>query len=475
MPSVRSITINHLTSVLLITLFPFALLALCYNYILITLSVQRKLWQRRNKQLPSRTVLISGISTVQGLQTARALHNAGHKVIGVDLKRRRFNIAKTSRAVNKYYPHLPESTALDYDYWIRYLSRIIHREQAELWIDHEADVATSTVAQIRQRVTETTKCACIAPDAENVRKIAIKTSFLEFLHDSGLPAPESYRVKSRGEIHNILNRTQGKKHYALRAGDDAMDTDLGTILPRRTVSQTYNEVATVKIASDTQMVMEEYLDTSITYTCNGIVVRGALKDFWASRTSRDNGMAKQIPLALAQAFENFLQAIAHALGPSFSSHLSVSFCLIEQVTVSGVVQRISPLRGSLQLDHRVIRALTPVSARNLVSAYLSALDQPQNGCSPSPVDASRSMKREELYLPARQVYFFTDMLRDLVVKPSAQLIRSPRSARAVLQQYVRFAQSLLLNQDAYYYFLDPAPAFWQYLVVEPAETLFGVR
>lgn len=475
MSLVRPITINHLTSVLLISLFPFALLALCYNYILITLSLQRKSWQGRRQRLPSRTVLISGISSVQGLQTARAFHAAGHRVIGVDLKKKRFHIAKSSRTVHKYYPTLPESAALDYDYWIRYLSRIIRQAQAEVWIDHEADVAMATMAQIRQRVIESTRCACIAPDAENVRRIAVKASFLEFLHDSGLPAPESYRVKSRGEIHNILNRTQGKKQYALRAGDDVRDASLGTILPRRTVSQTYNEVATVKIASDAQMVLEEHLDTSRTYTCNAIVVRGVVKDLWTSRTSRDQAMTERIPLALAQAFKNYLQAIASAMGHNFSSHLSITFCLIEQITVSGVVQRISPLRGSLQLDPHVIRAFTPVSARNLVSAYLSVLDSTQNGCSPTSMDTSTTIGREEVYLPVRQVYFFADMLRDLVVKPSVHLIRHPWSARAALQQYVRFAQDLLLNQDAYYYFLDPAPAFWQYLVVEPAETLFGVR
>ncbi len=83
-------------------------------------------------------------------------------------------------------------------------------------------------------------------------------------------------------MHQILNDANGSKQYVMKAVGKRKPTDKATrmTLPRRTLSQTYQHVASIKVTKDEPWILQQYITGQRYHTCS-IVVDGEVKAFVA--------------------------------------------------------------------------------------------------------------------------------------------------------------------------------------------------
>ena len=114
-----------------------------------------------------------------------------------------------------------------------------------------------------------------------------KNLFLPYTMDLGSPIPETHTVTSRAEVHRLLSQRAvspqkgEKKKYILNpvAIDDLTRMDL-TPLPRRTLSETYHQVARTPISASNSWLLQQFIRGK-GYCTDTLVVYGVIKSFVA--------------------------------------------------------------------------------------------------------------------------------------------------------------------------------------------------
>jgi len=294
-------------------LFPLSLPILISSYVC---SVPARVDSSRRllRQHPAfhpKTILVTGAGTVSGLNISRALYEASHNVIGADFQPDQTSThSRFSRAFQKFYSlQLPNK---DYGAWlyIQDLLQVVQKEKVNLWINCSNRVSPLEDAQARKVLDEKTDCVCIALDSAFASQLSSRTGFLAFTKNLGLPTPELHPVWSRADIHNILNRSKGNKKFKLNTTQSK-----SVMLPRRTLSQTYQEVSSVKIPKDAPLVLEQHFDGVNRYAIFAVVIRGELRAFVASPVTDSSTWYQAISTTtgVGRAMLQFLQAFAHGL------------------------------------------------------------------------------------------------------------------------------------------------------------------
>lgn len=477
--------LEHRVHNLLLVLFaglllPATTLLLWFNYAAVVIAEQRVRFVTRKRPRSSKTVLITGASTAYGLNLAQAFFKDGHRVVSVGPHVNTIlNIAKRSRAISKHYDIPNLSTDHDESYVARCLLIVAKQERADLWIDCSHDISMETITSAQRQIQQGTACLCVAPDSDSVNFLNNRETLFDFLRNRQLPAPEIHPVRSRGEIHNVLNRSQGKKQFLLKTSEKTKEFNPRAMLPRRTLSQTYQEVSLLKITPDSQLLLEEYIDASTTYRCSSVVVAGVVKMFAASQCSGDLNTSFNDKSALWKALRAYTDAIAYELGSSFTSHLTLKYLLNEKVTGAGVEQQILPIEGSLRFDPSFLFSRSSKPVNDLVLSYTSTLQPRTNGSSNS--IARRSPGYEKLsvsnttLIVTRQRYFLSNSVEELAFHPIFQLVARKMSLAQVGTSILSLIQRILFWDEAYYDFYDPLPAFWQYTVILLWQSTFGAR
>ena len=233
-----------LLSLLLLPLDTLVLLCLyCANlFIPNTLGARGK---RSSRPIP-RTILITGVGMTKGLALSRMFYKAGHHVIGADLQPNGVPVCgRFSNALRKFYP-LPRPN--EYDGATRYIQDlvgVIRKENVDLWVSCSGVASAVEDGQAKPIIERTTECVAIQFDAATTATLHEKDTFMERVAQLGLPMPETYNVTSRGAVHRVLHASPKKSYIMKSAGmDDAARGDM-TILPRRTLSQTYTHLAKI--------------------------------------------------------------------------------------------------------------------------------------------------------------------------------------------------------------------------------------
>ncbi|KAJ9663019.1 hypothetical protein H2198_001011 [Neophaeococcomyces mojaviensis] len=467
---------NLLLLFVVVASLPLATLLLWLNYAAVILASQRsKIPFRKLKSTPKKTILVTGTANAQGLNIARALERAGHRLIGADLQSLgHLDISRRSRALTKHYALPPLSAAADASYFARWVLEIVTRENVDLWIDCSHDIPLDAIALTRERVEGNTRCACIAADRNSSRYFKDKETLLEFFRGRNLPAPEMHRVRSRGDIHNVLNHGQGQKQYLLKSPMKSKLEVSQTLLPRRTLSQTYQDVSLVKITPGSSLILEEYLDSSTKYQCTAIAIRGSVEAFWVKRILASGVDVAAGGPALQQALRSYTEAVVRELGHDFSCHLTLSFVLSERITHAGVAQLILPVEGSLRLHPTFVPTAGLPGSSSLAETYLSMLRSVANGMAITSTPSFRKhVTNSKTSQPIKESYFLPDTISDLFWEPCKGLLLLRVSPREVLGSIGALTQKLLLGREAYYDFWDPVPAFWQYTIVLAWRVLVG--
>lgn len=466
---------------LALSCIPLSILLLALNHLRITL-IPRNSVRHRLQKTPgfvSRTILLSGINTPQGLRLARAFYDTGHRVVGADYEPGGLPIhIRFSKALRRFYPlrlQSEERRAVDY---IAALVQIIEQEHVDLWINCTSSVDISTDAQARAVIEQTTKCRCFALPWSVAAYFATRDAFLTYTKSQGLPVPEICRVQSRDEIHNVLHKAHGHRKYLLRSPhqNGLHVSSLKTILPSRTISQTYNTVSRITITKTLPWTLEQDTDGLERYSSFAIMVNGDVRAFVVSHPSPAGGHQILDPeSALNQAMLRFMQTFARNQGREFTTHLGIDFCVEEHVTQTGVVKDILPVEVSTQAQPNVLLFRGIGGSAQLTRAYLASL-------APDREDAHKAESRSALSVTENYLvrdvavpvttnsngyYCFGQDFLNLYFTPLANLVTLKTSLIDYLQQLFVFIDHLLFWQDDAYSWQDLAPFWWSYQVYIP--------
>jgi hypothetical protein len=248
-----------------------------------------------------------------------------------------------------------------------------------------------------------------------------------------------------------------------------------TILPRRTLSQTYQDVSRIKVSKDEPWILQQYVTGEEYHTCS-IITDGDVKAFVACP-------APQLPLkyhalptstGIGKAMLNFTQAFVAKAGSNYTGHLSFKFRVEETAIENGIQYNILPVACNPQVNTAMVLFAGTKGSVDLVQAYMKALAPSAdgiNGCSGlthpeySPGDVSFP------HPTVTGVYFGGQDLVFFVLTPFLQLLTFKMGFVQFLHECITFLNHLLFWRDAIYELGDPLPWFWLYHVYLPLHFL----
>ena len=439
------------------------------------------------RQLPgfrARRVLITGAGP-SALRLARAFHETGHHVTVAAYQPNVLPLhIKWSIAVSNYLRLTKDPSGDSLAEYVAEITYIVDRRRIELWVDATTDTPYSALCVARSVIERKTNCIVFAPHENAAMVFLTRTSLLRFAADHDLPVPESYEVKSRDEIHRILNRSRsnGKQRYILNETNGSKSKPGATKLPRRTISQTYDEVSRIKIARDSQLRLDQTLEDRDKYQSTSVVVRGRVEAFAACKLNHaDIGKVSIDTLCnpVGEAMLQFHQSLASKLS-SYTGHLSIDFCVDEKLS-NGLDQpiqkRVLPVDGRCTPDTALLSFQGAKGSILLARSYIAAFGRSAIGVSRDnddhavsiPMLTSRAEHKHGIYSLGRSfwVLLFAPLLSLMTLSLNLDTLFYALGAGSVLAKQVFFSQEVIYN------FKDPLPFFYFYLVFVPAQLVWA--
>lgn len=455
-----------LLAILTSWLLPLSIGCLIFNYAILVLAPAKNLRKQFRGTLgfKARKILISGVGTPYGLRLARAFHEVGHDVIGVDSQSSLIPLhARWCTSLVKYRRLRARTDAA----LVRELQSLIQTESVDLWIDCSQSIPLTTLTAAKQ-IEQRTSCVCfVAPD-NVVALTSTPQAFIAFADQKGLPVPDSHHVKSRDDIHNVLNHCRGKKRYVLKSSNSSAPVKSQTLLPRRTLSQTYNDVALVKIRDSAPLWLEQYLDGLQKYRSFSILAKGQVQAFSACQQSRDGSYTLLRSAPLQTSMMRFVASLAQHFGSDVSCHLCVDFCVDEKENESGVEQRVLPINGRVVAESTGLSFQGIDGSIDLVRAYLSVFSSSTNGSVNSGSTLSNGTETHSTSPPggSKDVYSFGVDVAHLSNNMFGFFTVQPGLSR-IFDSALDILRHMSLGQECVYDFNDPLPAWYLYQIHIP--------
>ena len=465
----------------LITLFTYPLYYLLPRHALLV--------RRRNRRSPGfrqRTILVTGVGMSKGLVLARDFYLAGHNVIGADFEPNYVPACgRFSRSLQRFYA-LTKPEADDVAgavHYIEQLLKIVRKERVDLWVSCSGVASAVEDGQAKEIIERKTDCKAIQFDVQNTATLHEKASFIRRTQSLGLPVPETHNVQSRDAVHKVLSSgspakdaTRRRKHYIMKSVgvDDAQRGNM-TLLPRRTLSETYSHVSRIPISKDKPWVLQEFIKGP-EYCTHALVVRGHVKAFVACPSSEllmhyealspDDGLSK--------AMECFTQEFARRSGLGFTGHLSFDFMVEERVRTSGLEKVIMPIECNPRCHTAVV--LFDGVGVELAKTYESVLDEYAalngNGVLEGMDGYREEQQDEKEILRPRSSHRYYWIGHDVVVLgllPVLDVLRFTGSIRSLLDAWRTLFEHLLFWKDGTMELWDPLPWFALYHLYWPGQ------
>ena len=437
---------------------------------------------RRSRSFHPKTVLVTGVGMAKGLKIARAFYQTGHRVIGADFEPHGIPVAgRVSRAISKFYTlEKPTETEGPTPY-IQGLLDVVLREKVDLWVSCSGVASAIEDGQAKELLDRRTMCKSIQYNEATTGILHEKDSFIRYTESLGLPVPETHEVRSRAEVHEILHRAHGKKKsYIIKTVgvDDASRTSIRAVLPRRTMSQTYQHVSDLKITKTTPWVLQQYIKGQ-EYCTHSIVVNGEVKLFVACPSSELLMHYKALPESsgLGKAMLNFTVEFVRRSGPEFTGHLSFDFLVEERATERGLEQNILPIECNPRAHTAVVLFEGKKGASDMVKAYLSAFEPAQNGIFESDIALLKDPESHNIPYAQPAVpgyYWIGHDLVALLLQPLLRLMLFQITICQFLKSVVVFMEHVTLWREGTYELWDPLPAWWLYHVYWPGQFLAAI-
>lgn len=424
--------------------------------------------RRRLRSSPSfypKTILVTGVGMEKGLCLARMFYEAGHDVIGADFEPDWVPVrGRASCALKRFYRVSMPDGLTGAAVYIRDLQAIVRREKVDLWVSCAGQSTELEDAQAKEVIERRTHCKVIQLDARLIEIVHPKDSFIQYVASLGLNVPETHPVTSRGAVHKLLNSAPAGRQYILKPDgiDNAPRGELA-VLPRRTMSETYNHVSSINISPTNPWVVQQFVRGK-EYCTHALVVKGEIKAFVACPSTQLLMHYEAIPAksALSEALLEFNQEFAaRSSNHEMTGHLALDFMVEERPSPRGVETTVYPIECNPRAHTAVV--LFNGRSKELTDAYLSALtpeiDGAVNGYESHIVSANES----------RTYYWVGHDLVMLLLLPLFQFVIG-RLAAAKLVEHARvFLRHLLFWHDGTYAVWDPLPWWWLYHVYWPGK------
>lgn len=424
---------------------------------------------RRSPRPMPRTILITGVGMTKGLALSRIFYRAGHHVIGADFEHGGVSVCgRFSKGLRKFYTLSAPDESNGATKYIQDLVSVIRREDVDLWVSCSGVASAVEDGQAKQVVEQQTDCVAIQFDAATTAMLHEKDTFMGKVSQLGLPMPETHNVTSRGAVHRVLHGSPKKKYIMKSIGvDDATRGDM-TILPRRTLSQTYTHIAQIPISPSNAWVLQEYVRGK-EYCTHALIIRGKVKAFVACPSLELLMHYEALPpdSALSQAMLRFTRQFAARSNGEFTGHLSFDFLVDEIPTEKGVDSILRPIECNPRAHTAV--ALFDGQSRAMADAYLSALGRDMNG--------STSESTAAIVFPAYPPHKYYWIGHDLVTKllaPLPDVLGGRMSISAYFGEVVSFIDHVVFWKDGTFEVWDPVPWWWLYHVYWPGQFLASV-
>lgn len=483
---------------ILLSLFflPLSTFILVATYILQPLfsthTITRRARIRLSPSFRPRKILVTGVSMSKGLILARAFHLAGHDVIGADYEVWSVPVpGRVSRSLKKFYTLPKPSEKEGSARYLAELVRIAEEERVELWVSCSAQSCAVEDGQAKEVLEQRLGIVAIQFDVETTRILHEKNLFLPYTRDLGLPIPETHTVTTRAEVHRLLGQGAAKpqkgrkKQYILKsvAIDDLTRMDLHP-LPRRTMSETYHQIAKTPISASNPWLLQQFVRGK-EYCTHALVVRGVIKSFVACPSSdlvmHYESIARQSPLSISMLlFTKEFVARASLGGGKMTGHLSFDFLVDEVPTEKGVEMVLQPIECNPR-THTAITVAFQGRELEMVDAYLSALEQthlPNTNGSPNPPSSSSPLNSDpsdndrilsSILTPTHvsRSYWIGHDIFTLIIIPLFHIFSPEFSLSTYLGGYVTLLTHILTWKEGAFEFWDPLPCWWLYHVYWP--------
>ncbi|KAL8742733.1 MAG: hypothetical protein Q9190_004826 [Brigantiaea leucoxantha] len=446
----------------------------------------------RRKQIRSsptfrpHVILVTGVGMSKGLALARQFHRAGQDVIGADFESSGVPVCgRFSKALKQFYT-LPRPNDQDGSaHYIRTLLDIIRREDVSLWVSCSGVASAVSDGEAAEIVTRKSRCRCIQFDVNTTSTLHEKDTFTDRTRELGLPVPETHNVTSREAVHRVLNRTKSRsghrdnrKSYIMKSVgmDDASRGNIMTLLPRRTVSETYNHVSKIPISVAKPFILQQYI-LGQEYCTHALVIHNQVIAFVACPSSELLMHYEALPpmSALCQAMLAFTKEFCVRSGGDMTGHLSFDFLIEEKVKEDGVEARLQAIECNPRAHTAVL--LFQTLDMEVTSAYLSALIKESeifNGNANGHLKELPPADKEDAIIipqqPQRYYWIGHDVV-ELFFHPLLSLLMRQISVYEFLKRVVVLWQHILMWKDGTFEMWDPLPWWWLYHVYWPAQFL----
>ena len=457
-----------LTSIFLLPLSTFILIS---SFVLSFIFPQDAHLKRKRIRSSStfdpQTILVTGVGMTKGLTLARLFYEAGHHVVGADFEPYGVHsCGRYSRSLNKFY-RLPRPTAEDGSaYYINALLKIVKREKVDLWVSCSGVASAVEDGQAKEVIERRSSCRAIQFDVAVTNMLHEKDTFIQETQRLGLPVPETHNVTSRDAVHKVLHGDKRKSYIMKSVGmDDAVRGDM-TLLPRRTLSQTYDHISRIPISSEKPWVLQQFIKGQ-EYCTHSLIVEGEVKIFVACPSAELLMHYEALPSdsALSRAMLTFTREFVERSGKGMTGHLSFDFLVDESVTEKGVELVLNPIECNPRAHTAVI--LFSGQGHDVANAYLSLL-----GCSMANGNGhALDMGQNKIVMPKRPMryYWMGDDLVNLGLLPLLQLLLGRTDLKNWLQGCVELLTHVLLWKDGTFEVWDPLPWWWLYHVYWPGQ------
>ena len=425
---------------------------------------------RQSRGFRPKTILVTGVGMTKGLTLARTFYRTGHRVIGADFEPYDIPVCgRFSRAISRFYSLAPVQGTTDSGTYAHDLLELIQKEKVDLWVSCSGVASAVSDGHAKELIETHSPCRAIQFNVATTATLHEKHTFIEQTARLGLPVPETHNVSSRAAVHKVLNVPTKKKYILKSVGvDDANRGDM-TLLPRRTMSETYSHIAAVPISPTKPWVLQQFVRGK-EYCTHALVVDGQVTAFLACASSELLMHYEALPpeSALSRAMLRFTQGFAGRSGADFTGHLSFDFLVEEVVTEKGVEMVLQPIECNPRAHTAVV--LFAGREAELTAAYLRALRPYINGV------VRGDSQEPELVTTGKPLgyYWVGHDLVTLLLYPLLALLRGRMTIREYLQSCTTFVQHLLFWKDGTFEIWDPLPWWWLYHVYWPGQFLWCI-
>ena len=335
----------------------------------------------RNPDFHPKTILVTGVGMTKGLFLARTFYTAGHNVIGADFEPNGIPVCgRFSKSLRKFYSLPKPDEKAGAAYYIDAMLRIVRKEKVDLWVSCSGVASAVEDGQAKEVLERRSDVRCIQFDVLTTQMLHEKDTFIAQTERLGLPTPETHNVTSRAAVHKVLHESpKTKKQYIMKSVgmDDASRGNM-TLLPRRTVSETYSHVSAIPISERKPWVLQQFIKGK-EYCTHALIVNNEVKVFVAcpSLELLMHYEALSSDSALSRAMLRFTEEFVKRTDTNMTGHLSFDFLVDEAISEKGAHLTLLPIECNPRAHTAV--ALFQGQERALSEAYLAALTPKVNG------------------------------------------------------------------------------------------------